>query len=115
VINFKEMGMTVDILGREYKVKVTKMPKHTFGDCDVDKAVIRLNSRHGDLAVTLVHEVIHAALFESGIKHLLDHHEGLEEAIVRAIEHGLTTAALIPEVDFERLDPHHGVEQDSQG
>jgi len=97
--------MTVDVLGRSYKVKVAKLPKHTYGDCDHDKAVIRLNKRHGDLSVTLVHEVIHAALYESGLTHIIQQHgEGLEEAIVRAIEHGLTTADLIPEVDLERIE-----------
>lgn len=94
--------MNVDVLGRSYKVKVKKLSKELYGDCDTDKAVLRLNSRHGDLATTLVHETIHAALFESGLKHILDNHEGLEEAIVRAIEHGLTTAGLIPEVDFDQ-------------
>ena len=87
--------MTVNILGRVYTIKICKLAKDTYGECDTDKAVIRLNRRHEDMMDTLVHEVVHAILFESGIKHILESHDGLEEAIVRAIEHGLSTAELI--------------------
>lgn len=90
--------MTVNVLGRTYTVKFVPMPDDEFGDCCTDKKVIRINPDHGDQATTLVHEVLHAILAESGLKHLLDSHEGLEEALVRAIEHGLTTAHLIPEI-----------------
>ena len=44
--------------------------------------------------------VIHAALAESGLHHMLTA-DGMEEAFVRAIEHGLKTAGLIPEVTID--------------
>lgn len=97
--------MTVNVLGRTYQVKFVAMGEDTFGDCCTDKKVIRINQDHGDQATTLVHEVLHAILAESGLKHLLDATEGLEEALVRAIEHGLTTAHLIPELDDDQ-DPY---------
>lgn len=87
--------MIVNILGTEYTVKICKMGKRDYGDCDCEKKIIRLNRDKDEKAESLVHEVIHAALYESGLVHLL-HPEGLEEAIVRAVEHGLRTAELIP-------------------
>jgi len=94
--------MTVDVLGCPYRVKFCKMPKGTYGDCDTDKKVIRINKRHKGQSGTLVHEVIHAALYESGLAFILHSAlpEGTEEALVRAVEHGLKTADLIPEIEF---------------
>lgn len=89
--------MIVNILGVDYTVKITKMGKDSYGDCDSDKKVIRLNSKKDQKAESLIHEVIHAALYESGVVHIIHQTEGLEEAIVRAIEHGLKSAELIPE------------------
>ena len=97
--------MLIDVLGRQYTIRVVNLPKNLYGDCDHDKAVIRLSRRLGDLSETLVHEVIHASLAESGVKYLLDVTDGLEEAVVRAVEHGLRTAGLIAEVDFDDLAP----------
>lgn len=98
--------MTVNVLGQTYTVKFVPMGEDTFGDCCTDKKVIRINVDHGDQSTTLVHEVLHAILAESGLKHLLDATEGLEESLVCAIEHGLTTAHLIPELaDDQDTDP----------
>lgn len=99
--------MILNVLGAEYTVKIERMSKSTYGDCDTDKKVIRLNNRKELSAETLLHEVLHAALHESGVGFLL-HQEGLEEAVVRAIEHGLRTAELIPEVPIEpEPEGHH--------
>lgn len=97
--------MIVNILGTDYTVKIVKMGKDDYGDCDTDKKVIRLNRRKDQKAESLVHEVIHGALHESGLTNVLHTTEGLEEAIVRAVEHGLKTAELIPEF-------HEGKEDD---
>ena len=51
-----------------------------------------------------MHEVIHGALYEAGLVFILHQHEGLEEAIVRAVEHGLRTAELIPEFPDEPIE-----------
>jgi len=91
----------VNILGVEYEVKVKKMPRDVYGECDTDKKVIKINSRRDGKAESLVHEVIHGALYEAGLVHILNNTEGLEEAIVRAAEHGLKSAELIPEFPEE--------------
>lgn len=102
----RDQSLTVGVLGRDYEVKLCKLPKTLHGDTDTDKGIIRLNYRKDSLVETFVHEVIHAALHESGLTHILGQTEGLEEAIVRAIEHGLKTANLMPEElpDVEALD-----------
>lgn len=91
------MNAKANILGRDYEIKLCKLPKTLHGDTDMDNGVVRLNYRKDSIVETFVHEVIHAALYESGLTHILGQTEGLEEAIVRAIEHGLKTANLIPE------------------
>lgn len=89
----------VNILGHDYQILFVKMPKRLYGLCDSDDRTIRINKRYPDEAGrTLVHEVVHASLRESGLVHLLHQVDGLEESIVRAIENGLDTAGLIPEV-----------------
>jgi hypothetical protein len=94
---------SVNILGKEYRVKFCKMAKDHYGETDTDKKVIRINKDKADQGATLTHEVIHAALYESGLTHILhEASEGLEEAIVRAIEHGLSTAGLIVPLEPER-------------
>jgi len=96
--------MIVNILGADYTVKVGKLKKGLFGDCDTDKKLIRVNDEKGEPAETLIHEVIHAALHESGVVHIINHTEGLEEAIVRAVEHGLRTAEMIPDFPIEEKE-----------
>jgi hypothetical protein len=108
--------MTIDVLGRRYKVKVAKFTKDLHGDCDNDKAVIRLNRRYPDtLSEALVHETLHAILHQSGVRFLLDSTDGLEEAIVRAIEHGLFTANLIREDLADEMEAYHGLADDTSG
>ena len=102
------MTAKINVFGVDYSIRFKKMGKHLYGDCDTDKKIIRINDRKEDFASTLVHEVIHAALAESGIHHMLVA-DGMEEALVRAIEHGLKTAELIPEVSInDFMDPIGG-------
>ena len=89
--------MIVNILGTDYTVKLCKMGRRDYGDCDCDKKIIRLNRDKDQKAESFLHEVLHAALYESGVVHQLNATEGLEENIVRAVEHGLRSAELIPE------------------
>lgn len=95
------MKKKINILGVDYKIKVRKL-NDMYGECDTDKKVIVIDSSRGrdHFPVTLTHEVIHAVLWESGLTHILGHTaEGLEEAIVRSVEHGLTSAGLLPSLD----------------
>jgi hypothetical protein len=81
---------TISVLGREYKIRRKRMKE--FALCDDDAETIWLRSGiKGDIAEqSLLHEVIHAILFRSGGKFQIE--EKLEEAIVRAVEHGIWQA-----------------------
>jgi hypothetical protein len=78
---------SISIMGRDYKIRRKRMKE--FALCDDDAETIWLRSGiKGDVAEqSLLHEVIHGILFRSGSKFQID--DKLEEAIVRAIEHGL--------------------------
>jgi len=58
------------ILGRRYNVKFYKRPfneEHDWGDCDGDKAIIRvrISTVGNDTIDTLLHEIGHAIWFEA--------------------------------------------------
>lgn len=65
------------------------------GDCEAEGAVIRIAplSEHTATkppASTLLHEIIHAALYVSGLEDVLERKEpGLDETIVRVLESAL--------------------------
>jgi len=94
------MTAKINILGAEYQLLYEKMGKSTYGSCNGSKKVIKINSKLDHFAENLVHEVIHGVFWESGLHHVLTV-DGHEEAIVRAIEHGLKSAGLIPEVTID--------------
>ena len=81
---------SVFVLGREYRVRRKRMKN--FAECDDDAETIWLRSGlKGEVAEqSLMHEIIHGILFRSGTKFQLDDKQ--EEAIVRALEHGLWQA-----------------------
>lgn len=87
----------ITILGREYQVKPVPMSDSDFGECNGYEGVIRINETLDPetFRSTLVHEVCHAILHESGFTHLLRGKQ--EEGIVRALEHGLIRSGLIIE------------------
>lgn len=92
----------VNVLGRAYRVDFdAKLKKSLFGDCDTSHALIRINRKLDARTAreTLLHEVIHAILAESGLNQIINQTDGLEEAIVRAMERGLITAGILPNVD----------------
>jgi predicted SprT family Zn-dependent metalloprotease len=76
-----------------------------FAHCDDDNETIYLRSGIKGVVAdqTLLHELIHGILYRSGGKFQLDDKQ--EEALVRALEHGLWQAGyrLAPsEVDSEK-------------
>lgn len=84
---------TVQILGQKYTVR--KCPHvEPHGECRSEsKEIVISDKTTGDMASkTLLHEVVHAVLHESGLSYVLDSTDGLEEAVVRAVEHGLWRA-----------------------
>lgn len=79
---------TVPILGQLYTVEYVDLGRYQ-GESDGDEHSIKV---HEDLDGTerrdaTVHEILHSILHESGLTHLLT--DELEEALVRALEHGL--------------------------
>ena len=78
---------TVNILGREYLVRRKRMKES--GLCDFSAGIIYLKSgmRGKDAEGTLLHEIIHGVLHESGIH--FNWTDEFTESVVRALEHGL--------------------------
>lgn len=64
-----------------------------LGETDGGHRVIRIAShkgREGELASTLLHELMHAVLYVSGMEDVLDNYrKELDETVVTALEHGL--------------------------
>lgn len=84
---------SIEILGRRWSIKRTKRLVYGGTVCDgvtiPDTFTIKIRSGLKDdaFAATLFHELCHAALFMTGQSQMLSDEQ--EEAIVRAIEHGL--------------------------
>ena len=97
-----KLTSTVWIFGQPYKVKFCKMSKDAFGFCHFDKKLIEIDKDSDDKTFSLLHEILHAVLFESGLKYMMEDRDGFEEAIVRAIEHGLKSTGLIKELNLEQ-------------
>lgn len=78
---------TVSILGRTYLVRRKRMKE--AGLCDFNTGIIYLKSGlSNDVAeATLLHEIIHGVLHESGIH--FNWSDEFTESVVRALEHGL--------------------------
>ena len=79
---------TLEVLGETYTVVTLPLPDDEHGQCDCEKKIIKLNCDAPP--ATLLHELLHAILFESGLSFVLE--DRTEEAVVRAIEHGLVKA-----------------------
>ena len=78
----------IKVLGIEFEIKLCTL-KDEFGDCTIDTRLIRVDKHQGldQALITVWHEAIHAALAVSGLNELLAPTDGLEEAIVRCLEH----------------------------
>lgn len=81
---------TVPILGREYTIRRKRMTES--GICDFAAGIIYLKSglKGKDAEATLLHEVIHGVLHESGLH--FNWTDDFTESVVRALEHGLYRA-----------------------
>jgi hypothetical protein len=81
---------TINVLGREYVIRRKRM--RDYGCCDIGPGIIWIRSglSHEDFHATLMHEVIHGILHESGVHYQFT--DELTESIVRAIEHGMWRA-----------------------
>lgn len=81
---------SVVILGREYLVRRKRMA--SAGMCDFSAGIIWLRSglKGSDADATLLHEIVHAVLHESGVH--FNWTDEFTESVVRALEHGLYRA-----------------------
>lgn len=80
----------VEILGTAFAISYQKrIAGNLFGETLPDTKRIKIKSdlTPAALEATLFHEMMHAALFMSGLSQIVT--EDMEEAIIRAIEHGL--------------------------
>ena len=77
-------------MGRDYSVRRKRMRE--YGLCDFDHGIIwiRTGLNYEDAHSTLLHEVVHAVLHESGAQFQFT--DELTESLVRAIEHGMWRA-----------------------
>jgi len=88
----------IRILGRRYRVLRQNLGENTYGDMNGVEGVIIINPRYKNRRDTLVHEVVHGILHESGLTKILDQHPGLEEALVTTLESGLCRSGLVKKV-----------------
>lgn len=84
----------VMILGTEYEIELLdEIEGNLYGlTCSDEKTIKVKISDDSTTRRTVLHEIVHAILFESGMTWLLESSPGLEEGIVRALEHGLWQA-----------------------
>lgn len=99
--------MKIEIYGEEYKVKF-KQKDDNFdsccGYCDIVDHKIVIDKRNEEkhslegwkkfLRRTLIHELVHAVAYESGVEY--DHNENLTEWIAKAY---LAIEKVMPEID----------------
>jgi hypothetical protein len=68
---YKKYGRWVQINRQKYKIRFCQTIKHlgqdVLGLCDADKKIIFVCVR-GNIASTLIHEMVHAESFESGFQ-----------------------------------------------
>jgi Zn-dependent peptidase ImmA (M78 family) len=87
----------INVMGRPYRIEYVAFDEGHYGEMQGEKGTIRIkaNLPPEEWQATLVHELIHAILYESGLTHILEKENDLEEAIVRAVEHGLVRSGVI--------------------
>ncbi len=90
----RHIPKSVMILGAKFKVKIVKSLKDDegrdlYGESVLTSKLIKLSTEQTpkEMSETLLHEIIHCILHMSGSSYLI--HSGAEEALVRALEHGL--------------------------
>ena len=86
----------VNIMGRAYRVVFEKLDDGTYAECSGMDGVIKINeNEESGRRGTLVHEVLHAIFFETGLNKMI--RPKVEEAIVSGLEVGLIRAGIIKE------------------
>jgi hypothetical protein len=81
---------TVVVLGREYLIRRKRMSSYGLCDCGAGIIWLRSGIKGSEAEATLLHEIIHAVLHESGLH--FNWTEEFTESVVRALEHGLFRA-----------------------
>lgn len=89
--------------GKRFKVKMVHLDTDEFGETVGAEKIIKINTdprKTKSQWETLVHEMIHAVLYSTGITHALPHENGvdIEEALVVALEEHL-----FPYIDLDKL------------
>jgi CRISPR/Cas system-associated endonuclease/helicase Cas3 len=87
MIDFENKPKNILIMGHKVKISYRKKPKN-LGEFYADDNLI-IVSNDDRWKHHLLHEILHAILFHSGHSQKFDEKE--EEALVRALESGLTT------------------------
>jgi Zn-dependent peptidase ImmA (M78 family) len=93
----------VNVFGRVYPIVYEDLSsENIWGDHLHDERMIRIdeNLTPENERATILHEVIHAILFESGLHSMLT--RKLEETLCRSIENGLIGTGLIKDTFDEK-------------
>lgn len=83
------MWKNVQVMGHEFKIQLVPNLEDA-GETDLHTRTISIRSELSleEQWLTLFHELCHAALGTGGVAYALNN-EGLEEGVVRALEHGV--------------------------
>ena len=81
---------SIVLLGETYKIRRKRMKFHAWIDFDAKTIWLKSGTTTDKAEASLLHEVIHGILFQSGNSYQLTSNQ--EESIVRAVETGLTLA-----------------------
>ena len=84
----------VTVLGAEFTVSQEKIGEGIWGECDMQKRILRIDPDQPDPMSTLFHEVTHAAFAISGWAKELG--EEREEALTQMLEHALGPFFRVP-------------------
>ena len=84
----KQIPKSITLLGKKIKIHYEPMETN-LGLSNFSEMAIYINSKQSieEAKNTLLHECMHMILYIAGVSFMFD--ENLEEAIVRALEHGL--------------------------
>jgi len=95
-----KLPKSVCILGVQYKVEMRELEDEGFGYSEGNARIIQINPKHpaDTYMATLLHEILHQIFHISGLSNMLDStkEDKFEEAIVVALEHGLSPYFTIP-------------------
>lgn len=81
---------SITILGETYKIRRKRMKFHAWIDFDAKTIWLKSGTTTDKAEASLLHEVIHGILFQSGNSYQLNSNQ--EESLVLALETGLSLA-----------------------